>query len=355
MSSRAGDMPMCRYVPEVGYVTRMHLRDCVSNKCEGCKPCTDMQHCTARRRCCSHIDATLLTCPSCVRKTKGDVVEIAKLSILVLGDAFVNGVDSTAANLHGPHSDPRTDRDLRVAAFQTSGVHVFEDETDRHPLNVLGTWEMMLREDYGEDYADLPPVTIAGAAKYLLMVLNHRGLADDPNQDFPLFVREIAACRSHLEAVHRDSRMPELGVDCPDCGEARLRKVFHNTNDQGWEDLTGASDEWVCNSCEASWSEADYRLRVAQDYLAHAPALTADQIALQHPGIPASTIRRWASVGRRMTDDGWVSDPPKLRSCGRDHQGRVLYRVAEVLELRDKRAGGRSGDAVENEQRDTSA
>ncbi len=63
-------------------------------------------------------------------------------------------------------------------------ARVPEDDDPHQPLSVLGLWELMLREDYGQDYAELPPMTNAGAARYLSAPLNT--ICQDANQDCAL-------------------------------------------------------------------------------------------------------------------------------------------------------------------------
>jgi hypothetical protein len=107
-------------------------------------------------------------------------------------------------------------------------------------------------------------------------------------------------------------------------------------HDEG--DRTGASDTWVCpDDPDHWWKEADYRLRVAGDYLAHAEQLTADLIQIQY-GIPAGTIRRWANVTRKFVDGEYVESPPLIRPVGRMPSGARLYDVKETLAVRDRQA-----------------
>lgn len=198
-------------------------------------------------------------------------------------------------------------------------------DDEHHPLSVLGWWEMALREDYGP--ATNKRITVASAADYLDRML-HR-LANDPAQDFPLFAREVATCRAHMEAVLHDSRQPERGAPCPNCPQPapRLSKRYDD------EDRTGASDRWTCPACGSWWSEADYRLRVGARYVEHADRLTAQQLA-DRLRVPIGTIRSWASPTRVSIDGARTEEPPKLKAVGRTESGQKLYPVAVAESLR---------------------
>ena len=175
---------------------------------------------------------------------------------------------------------------------------------------------MMLRDDYGPDTPE--HLTVTRAIDYLNRHLAR--LANDPRQDFPLFAAEIRACRAHLEAVLHDSRIPERGAPCPECGTDTDKGpplVKHYRDD----DPSGASDWWDCPRCCARWTEADYRHRVGTRYLHAADRLTASQAALVCR-VTEGTIRVWAQRGL-------------VTKRGRDGQGRMLYDVASIRATRD--------------------
>jgi hypothetical protein len=137
-------------------------------------------------------------------------------------------------------------------------------DDELHPMSVLGVWAMMIAEDYGHELPS--PLTISSAAAYLDRQL-HR-IAHDEEQDFPLFRREIAKCRSHLEAVMSDSQSAERGAPCPTCKKAgqvvRLQREFpHWCEDpdctQQFHFVTDEADVWVCpRNREHWWTAAGY-------------------------------------------------------------------------------------------------
>ena len=275
-------------------------------------------HCTARTHCTRHVEPTELTCPTCLSKTRGDLAQIVAMHHAMSDEAQHRGVNSEAANLAGPEADPYSYEARRVWTARTMGLFLGElsDLEPEGPLTVLGGYDMRLRDDYGP--RTTLRITVASAARYLDGIL-HR-LANDPHQDFPLFVREVAACRAHMEAVLHDSRAPETGAPCPECsddtgtGPALVKRYDDH-------DVTGASDRWECPACKAWWSEADYRMRIGTKYLDHAEALTASQLRL-HYRIPEGSTRGWAALGR-------------VHKRGKDHDGRTLYDVNDALACRD--------------------
>jgi hypothetical protein len=223
------------------------------------------------------------------------------------------GVESEAADLAGPVANVITSRWRRVNAAQNGG---WVEETDwTNPGVVLGEWERMIREDLGHDSLTLVSDTLMGSAAYLGWVLTD--LARDDGQ--ALVLAELGAAlhrtRSHLESVRHDGADVERGAPCPVCSEGldpegdekapRLVRKYAT-----W-DQSGACDSWRCpRDSDHTWSEADYRLRIADDYLDHAKWLTAKHLGLL--GIKSGTLRQWASRGalpRRLGSNGrWLYD-----------------------------------------------
>lgn len=206
------------------------------------------------------------------------------------------------------------------------------EDDPHHPLSVLGIWALMIAEDYGHE---LPlQLTVQSAAAYLDRQLDR--IAADDEQDFPLLVREVAACLSHLEAVLAVGRFREAGAPCAACVEAGVEKaprlVMHRHEcagckygappESGMHDHSGAGDRWVCptNGTHA-WTDAEYRLRVGTDYLEHADRLTASQIR-QRFRVAEGTVRVWANRGL-------------VRKRGTDPSGRMLYDVEDVKARRE--------------------
>ena len=277
-------------------------------------------HCTARAHCTRHVEPTELTCPTCLSKTRADLAQIVATHAAMSEEAQHQGVESEAANLAGPEADPHGWEARRVWLARTTGRYLGQigDNDPDGPLTVLGGYDMRLREEYG--LRTTLRTTVPRSAAFLDRIL-HR-LANDPDQDFPLFVSEVAACRAHMEAVLHDSRQPETGAPCPACTDetgSGPALVKHYDDD----DVTGASDRWECPACRQRWKEADYRLRIGARYLDHADALTASQIRTQYR-VPEGTVRRWASGNK-----------PCVKVRGKDDRGRQLYDVADVLAARE--------------------
>jgi hypothetical protein len=261
------------------------------------------RHCDARRTRSPPVRPGAHTCPRCIGRTRQDIRAIVLRAPELTPEALVGGVDSEAANLAGPASDPRGWSERVVAmsshllTWESLGriterqyLHAratMEDHDELHPYNVLTRWHLMLAEDYGHPLPDV--MTLSDSAAYLERILPR--LAQDEAQDFPLFAREIRKVRSHLEAVLRDSTQPQRGAPCPTCAqkiaEARERvdallerAVFGEAS----ADKRGAPrlqlehghwcedglcdrvhyphdpDRWVCpRNREHAWEDADYR------------------------------------------------------------------------------------------------
>ena len=96
-------------------------------------------------------------------------------------------------------------------------------------------------------------------------------------------------------------------------------------------------DYWQCSGCRAELSDPAYRRVVTTSYVLTAEVLTIADMALR-TGIPAPTLRRWAS--------GWwqsgVRRPALIHPAGTS-RGMQTYRVADVEATR------RSLDAGETE------
>ena len=313
--------------------------------CPGCEPCeprdeqgNPLDHCTARGSCGEHVPRGVLTCNRCIGKARATLTTIETLSAVLIDEAIEVGVDSEAANLAGPAADPEAVMWRRTTAarphFDADGilVHSFGSvayDEELHPLSVLGTWDFMLREDY-----DLPTglqVTVSRSVAFLSGLLTK--FANDKHQDFPLFVREIGACRAHLEDVLHEGHRVERGARCAKCQATNLIKRYRDN------DKTGAKDVWFCPAaeCRDELSEGEYRLYVAREHARQADRLPAREMAVR-VGVPEGTIRRWA--GRRKTQETGedpVWHPPLLRSVGVGADLRKLYRVTDVEALRDGR------------------
>lgn len=319
----------CRYVPGYGHYLRTHELNCRDNTCDGCQPCTHhegnpVRHCTAQTSCGQHLDDSHpQTCPRCIGRARDDINAITRGASELPDEVVEAGVESEAANLAGPAADPFawTRRRIRQLQAGTPADHL-DPEDPHHPLAVLGRWELMLREHHGHDIPDR--FTTRGAAAYLLQHLDR--VAQDPEQDWAQFTGELRACRSHLEDVLHTARRPETGAPCPACTNAPpLTKVYaHWCTDPECtkeHDISGAKDTWRCPACRATWTEAEYRLWVADDYLDNAEALTAAEIHQIH-GIKPSTLRTWSERGL-------------VAKRGKNARGQQTYDVEQALAAGD--------------------
>jgi hypothetical protein len=259
------------------------------------------RHCQARRSCAQHVGEGEITCARCLGRTRTDVRRIVALSPLMVIQALGSGVDSEAANLAGPAADYRVfsarrliakawivehihqpardwceDPDCQLRHFKANGgdrwhkrgienalTDLLDDDDEYHPYSVLTRWQMMLSEDYGSPLPD--HLSIASAGDYLDRTL-HR-MAQDPEQDFGLFAREMRQCRNHLEAVIRNSATPERGAPCPDCKDAghvvrMSREYGHWCDDplcERFHHADDSDDRWVCPRDRDHWrTHEDY-------------------------------------------------------------------------------------------------
>ncbi|HET7407346.1 MAG TPA: hypothetical protein VFJ21_09480, partial [Mycobacteriales bacterium] len=146
----------CRYVPGYGHYLRSHLRTCNDRDCLGCEPCErdhdgqPVRHCTCREGCNEHLTpAHAHVAPRCIGKVRATLHAIETLDALMLDVAADTGVESEAANLAGPAADPAQWSARKVYAMRSGAeLALMPEEDPHHALWVLGTWDMMLREDY---------------------------------------------------------------------------------------------------------------------------------------------------------------------------------------------------------------
>lgn len=355
--------PRCHWDGEQR-VTERHLRDCNSAGCEGCAPCRE-DHC----RCGGHLhENEPLTCAKCVGKVRTNLGRIHDLCRLAPVAATEGGVTSATAVLAGPVPEHSTHAARRAWAYggglcrcldcpdhlATPEGPVCEDATtclhhvcrrrtwrptcpglsdwleyaddEQHPLWVLGTWDMLVAEHLDHDRRS--KVTVAGAASYLKA--NLTDLAQDQDFAFDELDREVRTCLDHVERVMGVAAYFQRGAPCPECRaqgrKARALELRHRG---------GGNDVWRCPSkvCAKTYDLGQYGEYVYREYLGNADKLTAEQILAQYRVAP-STVRRWASG---WTDRG-VWNEPTVRRRGKDREGRQLYDVADVKQMRDKRA-----------------
>jgi hypothetical protein len=144
-----------------------------------------------------------------------------------------------------------------------AALSALPDDDDRHPAAVLGRWTLMLAEDWAHELPDR--LDLSFCAAYLER--NLARLANDPEQDWPLFASEVRKVHSHMDAVlHNDTR-PERGAPCPDCRAdghvVRLRRVYghwcEGPDCRRFHHADTSDDKWVCSrNREHVWTHAAY-------------------------------------------------------------------------------------------------
>lgn len=326
----------CRWVAsdQPRAVIGEHYDECADDRCRGCWPCLHA-HCLICRR--EHTTTGHpQTCASCVGAVRDDLEQIVDLFARLEGEAIARGMagDGEDTVLGGDAMVMLAMRygDQTGARADDKSHESKEDPTP--PLLTLATWEDCYRDHLG--HAPGEQATVTSAADYLSRQLT--AIAQDAEVPFDDLARDLRQCRGRLEDVLHDGEQIERGAPCPACREAdeTAKPLLQVRNER---DVTGASDRWVCTrNRQHWWTEAHYRLRVADDYRANADKLTAKDIAAEYE-IPHGTIRRWASKTTRRIDGETVEIPPKLKPVGRSEDGRRLYRVEDVLALKDRESG----------------
>ena len=201
-------------------------------------------HCTARRRCSTHIGPRDLTCPSCVGRVRRNLVRITDLMALMPAAAVeAERVDTEVMNLAAVAGDPVIDSWRRIERARVYGG-LIGDPTDQHPATILGGWQQVLSEGYGHDLGHR--VDLAASVAYLDRVLVR--VAQDPQQDFPLLLRETTALRMRLESVLAVRPVPRRGLPCPWCDHPR-RMIWI-------EGHVISADWWRCPSDREHWMTA---------------------------------------------------------------------------------------------------
>lgn len=346
-----------------------HLRDCQTAGCEGCEPCR-RDHC-AMPRCSRHLrDHEPLTCPRCVGETREKLTRIGDLCRLVLTAATEARIDSPLIDLAGPVAERSTWRARWVWAYHNRGLcrclacpdlepvpdgpacekcahqtcrriryeatcpalveWLDNADDERHPLWVLGTWDMLVAEHL--DHTRRNRVTVPSAVNYLNSNLTY--LAQDQDFAFDELAREVADCLTHVEQVLLVAEYVQRGAPCQKCrGEGRKGKPMERRFDPHAAD--DSRDEWVCPTCGHTMTLDDYAKTVYVEYLSNADRLTAAQIQAQYR-VPESTVRRWASG---WTDTRGRVHEPTVRRRGKDQGGRMLYDVSDVVSQRDTDSG----------------
>lgn len=352
----------CRWADGQRLTTR-HLRDCESAGCAGCAGCEPClaEHC----RCGRHLrDSEPLTCARCVGKVRQDLKRIDELCLLApVAAAETGGVDTAVMVLAGPvarhstHAARRawahggglctcldcpddqpmpsgpvcekvTDKQKPCAhhvcqrrAYRPTcpGLATWLEYADdeRHPLWVLGTWDMLITEHLGHA-GRTGRVTVHDAADYLARNLTDLGQARDFG--FDELASEVRDCREHVEQVMGVATWSQKGAPCPRCNRAM----------QCTRGTVESADRWGCptRGCESGWTQAEYDTHVYRTWLANADRLTAAQVLAQYR-VPEGTLRRWATTVDPATDR------PLVARHGYDGERRQLYDVADIKRMRD--------------------
>jgi hypothetical protein len=336
-------------------VTARHLRDCEAAGCSGCQPC-ERDHCTMPR-CSRHTED--LRCAKCIGKVRENLRRVAELCRLApTAAAETARIDAATVDLAGPvaeHStyrarwnwavnerglcrcrdcpdlDPyngigpacekcahHTCRHLRYeTACPALAAWLDNADDERHPLWVLGSWDMLVAEHFG--HVRRNRVTVGSAAAYL--AANLTDLARHEDFGFDELAREIAECLTHVEQVLLVAEHTQRGAPCPRCRASGIKaKPMERRYEPG---MTDDRDVWTCPTCDHTMTLDEYGRAVYLDYLAHADRLTAVQVQAQYR-VPASTVRRWAN-----------EDPPRIRKRGFNAERQQLYDVADVKTARD--------------------
>lgn len=249
------------------------------------------------------------TCPTCLSHVRDNLDEIARLVAELPDEAITKGLNSEAANLLGPASDP--ERDGHIAASIAAGRVRAEDyETATtsdllHPQHVIGCWDMLVRDAL--DHPEPDTWTITDGIAYLDLQLTY--LAAYPHLPFNELAADIRACRLHLEHVLHDGQQRDTGAPCTNC-RTPLVRIW--TSDK-------ARDGWGCPTCASFQSHAEYEQAVADRAALvalheHALHLNTSQWLTPRDietrtGVNAGTVRVWANRGRvrRWLDSSLVS------------------------------------------------
>lgn len=269
-------MTTCRYNREAGdYLT------------DNGDPCTHdeygdpTRHCTARTTCSVHIGTNELTCPRCIARARANLNHIPTLTAFLHPIAITTNINHPAADITAAAADPRAWADRQAAMRShlatwhqlgriTDEQHLharngMDEADDRHPLNVLGRWDLMLRDEYG--HPTQQRITVTRAADYLDQQLNR--LAQDPNQDFGHFAAEIRKCRRYLETIAALAYHADRGAPCPECtsedtglGPRLIRHYAHWCDNPDCDRIhydDDSGDLWICpTNRDHAWDHAAY-------------------------------------------------------------------------------------------------
>ena len=278
----------CRYVAaNQPRVLKGRHEDCDDETCRGCAPCPE-RHCQVCGR--EHVTVDSKgsdqTCATCLGETREDLQLVVELSGRTLAEAVHKGVDSEAAMLAGRAIDTPEGIEAwnhRAMSAAMGRIAVLDQADERHPLWVLGTWEMLVREHLNQPSE--ARITVSEAARYLGEHLTR--LAHDVEFAFDELARDLRRCRVHLENVLQDGERPKRSeVPCLDCGR-RLERRYP---------AAGIEDVYRCPKCERVYTQGDFA-RAKADHLSKQEAERFVLIADAAQAIERSefTIRTWVN------------------------------------------------------------
>lgn len=325
-------MSTCRWVAtnKARILTGRHDYDCRDEACRGCQPC-EQPHCRICRH--AHVAGA---CAECLAETREALHEIGRMCDALPEEVEHRGINGEAMMLLGPAADPeaRGHLEASVLAGRVPADYLDHADSDRHPLYVLGTWDMVVRDALEHDEPG-ERLTVATALDYLDRQLTY--LAGYEHLPFEDMARDLRACRTHMESVLHDGEQIEQGAPCLTC----RRPVTRGMAESG-------EYTYRCERCRRDLTANEYRLAVHAAHIAHADRLNVDDLA-ERIEVPASTIRSWASILRvQRRGQAALEHPPLIRSCGRDSSNRKVYRVADALKVRDMGGDRRRSGIVSN-------
>lgn len=191
-------------------------------------------------------------------------------------------------------------------------------DDERHPLWVLGGWDLLVAEHFG--HRRTMRVTIGGASGYL--TANLTDLARHEDFAFDELAREVKGCVEHVENVLALALRQQRGAPCPVCYQSG-RQAKPLVREYAEDEPDDSLDTWVCprSECGEVWTVEQYDKYVERGHREQADRLTARAMAAEYR-ISEGSIRGWASKGL-------------IRKRGRDQQGLTLYDVTDTLRVRD--------------------
>lgn len=269
-------------------------------ECKGCLPCAH-SHCRICRL--AHAAGT---CPECMAGVRESLRDIGRMCDALPEEVETRGVDGEAMMLLGPAADPEARGHLQasVNVGRVPEDYLEEADGELHPLFVLGTWDMLVRDVLEHDEST-ERLTVELAIDYLDRQLTYLGGFEElPFEDL---ARDLRSCVRHMESVLHDGEQVETGAPCMTC-----RVPLHLVRDE-------PEDHWVCPRCKQRSTDDQYRFAVMHLHRETAEWLTDQEMEVR-TGIRAGTVREWARER---------NDRPALVDKRRD-SGRVVYLVSDV-------------------------